>query len=155
MKHDNAFDALRLFAALLVIFGHAFRLTGEAGPSFAGAGVATTGVKIFFVISGYLVAQSFLRDSDPRRFLQRQLLRIVPGLAALVLLTAFVLGPVLTTLPASAYFTDPRSWSYLANLAFYPADTLPGLYETNIAPGEVNGSLWSLPPELSMYLLLP
>jgi peptidoglycan/LPS O-acetylase OafA/YrhL len=63
MKHDNAFDALRLFAALLVIFGHAFRLTGAAGPSFAGAGVATTGVKIFFVISGYLVAQSLLRDT--------------------------------------------------------------------------------------------
>lgn len=155
MKHDNAFDALRLFAALLVIFGHAFRLTGETGPSFAGAGVATTGVKIFFVISGYLVAQSLLRDADPRRFLQRRLLRIVPGLAAVVLLTVFVLGPALTTLSASAYFADPRSWSYLANLAFYPADALPGVYATNVAPGEVNGSLWSLPPELSMYLLLP
>src|SRR5262249_39569085 len=82
MKHENAFDALRLFAALLVIFGHAFRLTGDTGPAFAGAGVATTGVKIFFVISGYLVAQSFLRDGDPRRFLQRRALRIVPGLAA-------------------------------------------------------------------------
>ena len=155
MKHDNAFDALRLFAALLVIFGHAFRLTGEAGPMFAGAGVATTGVKIFFVVSGYLVAQSYMRDADPRRFLQRRLLRIVPGLAAVVLLTVFVLGPALSALPASVYLADPRSWLYLANLAFYPADALPGLFGANIAPGEVNGSLWSLPPEISMYLLLP
>src|SRR5215471_20356392 len=99
MKHDNAFDALRLLAALLVIFGHAFRLTGEAGLTFAGAGVATTGVKIFFVISGYLVAQSWLRDPDPRRFLQRRVLRIVPGLAAVVLITTFVLGPALTSVP--------------------------------------------------------
>jgi peptidoglycan/LPS O-acetylase OafA/YrhL len=155
MKHDNAFDALRLFAALLVIFGHAFRLTGEAGVTFAGAGVATTGVKIFFVISGYLVAQSWLRDPDPRRFLQRRLLRIVPGLAAVVLITTFVLGPALTSLPAAAYFADPRTWFYLANVAFYPADELPGVFGTNIAPAEVNGSLWSLPPEISMYLLLP
>jgi peptidoglycan/LPS O-acetylase OafA/YrhL len=155
MKHDNSFDALRLFAALLVIFGHAFRLTGEAGPSFAGTGVATTGVKIFFVISGYLVAQSFARDGDPRRFLQRRLLRIMPGLAGVVLLTVFLLGPLMSERSLAAYFGDARTWLYLGNLAFYPADALPGVFAANTAPGEINGSLWSLPPELSMYLLLP
>jgi len=155
MRHDNAFDALRLFAALLVIFGHAFRLTGDAGPAFAGANVATTGVKIFFVVSGYLVAQSWLRDPHPGRFLRRRLLRIMPGLVAVVALTAFVLGPMITNLPASAYFADQRTWLYLTNLAFYPADELPGVFTANSAPNEVNGSLWSLAPELSMYLLLP
>jgi peptidoglycan/LPS O-acetylase OafA/YrhL len=155
MKHDNAFDALRLFAALLVIFGHAFRLTGEIGPAFAGVNVATTGVKIFFVVSGYLVAQSWLRDPHPGRFLRRRLLRIMPGLAAVVVLTAFVLGPMITNLPAPTYFADQRTWAYLANIAFYPADALPGVFAINIAPDEVNGSLWSLAPEMSMYLLLP
>jgi peptidoglycan/LPS O-acetylase OafA/YrhL len=155
MKHDNAFDALRLFAALLVIFGHAFRLTGEIGPAFAGVNVATTGVKIFFVVSGYLVAQSWLRDPHPGRFLRRRLLRIMPGLAAVVILTAFVLGPMTSGLSAPAYFADQRTWTYLANIAFYPADALPGVFAINIAPHEVNGSLWSLPPEMSMYLLLP
>jgi peptidoglycan/LPS O-acetylase OafA/YrhL len=155
MKHDNAFDALRLFAALLVIFGHAFRLTGEIGPAFAGVNVATTGVKIFFVVSGYLVAQSWLRDPHPGRFLRRRLLRIMPGLVAVVVLTAFVLGPMVADLSASTYFSDPRTWTYLANIAFYPADALPGVFAINIAPHEVNGSLWSLAPEMSMYLLLP
>jgi len=155
MKHDNAFDALRLFAALLVIFGHAFRLTGELGLAFAGVNVATTGVKIFFVVSGYLVAQSWLRDPHPGRFLRRRLLRIVPGLVAVVALTAFVLGPMVTKLPIPAYFADQRTWAYLANLVFYPADELPGVFAANIAPNEVNGSLWSLAPEMSMYLLLP
>jgi peptidoglycan/LPS O-acetylase OafA/YrhL len=155
MKHDNAFDALRLFAALLVIFGHAFRLTGEIGPAFAGVNVATTGVKIFFVVSGYLVAQSWLRDPHAGRFLRRRLLRIMPGLAAVVLLTAFVLGPMMSNLPVSAYFSDQRTWAYLANFAFHPADELPGVFAINIAPHEVNGSLWSLAPEMSMYLLLP
>lgn len=155
MKHDNAFDALRLFAALLVIFGHAFRLTGEIGPAFAGVNVATTGVKIFFVVSGYLVAASWLRDPHPGRFLRRRLLRIMPGLAAVVVLTAFVLGPMFTSLPVSNYFADQQPWVYLANIAFYPADELPGVFAANIAPHEINGSLWSLPAEMSMYLLLP
>src|SRR5689334_3389618 len=118
MKHDNAFDVLRLFAALTVIFGHAFRLTGEIGPSFAGTGVATTGVKVFFVISGYLVAQSWMRDPNPARFLRRRLLRIMPGLVAVVALTAFVLGPLVTRLPLPAYFADARTLLYLANIAF-------------------------------------
>jgi peptidoglycan/LPS O-acetylase OafA/YrhL len=155
MKHDNGFDALRLFAALLVIFGHAFRLTGEIGPAFAGINVATTGVKIFFVVSGYLVAQSWLRDPHPGRFLRRRLLRIMPGLVAVVALTVFILGPMTTNLPVSAYFVDQRTWLYLANLTFYPVDELPGVFSANIAPDEVNGSLWSLAPEMSMYLLLP
>jgi len=155
MKHDNAFDALRLFAALLVIFGHAFRLTGDIGPAFAGAGVATTGVKIFFVISGYLVAQSWMRDPNPARFLRRRLLRVMPGLVAVVALTTLVLGPLLTRLPLPAYFADARTLLYLANVAFYPADQLPGVFAANTAPNEVNGSLWSLPAEISMYLLLP
>ena len=155
MKHDNAFDTLRLVAALIVIFGHAFRLTGEVGLSFAGTTIATLGVKIFFVVSGYLVAQSWLRDPHPKRFLQRRLLRIVPGLALVVALTVFVLGPAVTNLPILGYLSDQRTWLYLANLVFYPADELPGAFAANIAPHEVNGSLWSLPPELSMYLLLP
>jgi peptidoglycan/LPS O-acetylase OafA/YrhL len=155
MKHDNGFDALRLFAALLVIFGHAFRLTGEEGTAFAFSGLATIGVKIFFVISGYLVAASWLRDPHPGRFLQRRFLRIMPGLAAVVVLTAFVFGPALTSLPLGTYFGDPRTWFYLANIAFYPADQLPGVFAANVAPDEINGSLWSLPAEISMYLLLP
>lgn len=153
MKHDNGFDTLRLFAALLVIFGHAFRLTGGEATAFSG--LATIGVKIFFVVSGYLVAASWLRDPHAGRFLQRRFLRIMPGLAAVVVATAFIFGPALTSLPLDAYFADPRTWLYLSNIAFYPADTLPGVFTANAAPNEVNGSLWSLPPEISMYLLLP
>jgi peptidoglycan/LPS O-acetylase OafA/YrhL len=101
------------------------------------------------------VAQSWLRDPHPGRFFRRRLLRIVPGLVAVVALTAFVLGPMMTNLPVPAYFADQRTWLYLTNLAFYPADELPGVFTATLAPHEVNGSLWSLAPELSMYLLLP
>src|SRR5579871_1464824 len=90
----NNFDHVRLFGALLVIYGHAYPLTGTVIPGFAANGVATIGVKIFFSISGYLVAQSWLRDPNIVRFFTRRALRIFPALIAVVLLSTFVLGPI-------------------------------------------------------------
>jgi len=52
-RRDN-FAAIRLVAAILVIFGHAFPLTGVHQPGYLANPIATLAVKIFFVISGYL-----------------------------------------------------------------------------------------------------
>ena len=154
-ERDNNFDVLRLFAALLVIYGHAYALTGAAAPAFAGNGVHTIGVKIFFSISGYLVAASWLRDPDLLRYLIRRAVRIFPALAIVVLASAFVLGPLMTTLPLRSYFADPSTAFYLKNIVLYISYHLPGVFMTNPWPVAVNGSLWSLPAEFSMYLLLP
>ena len=152
---QNNFDFLRLIGAVLVIYGHAYPLTGSVSPGFAGNGIATVGVKIFFVISGYLVALSWLRDGNLARFFFRRCLRIFPALVAVVLLTVVVLGPVLTTQPLSAYFNNPLVTFYLRNIALYINYSLPGVFEHNVYPNAVNGSLWSLPAEFFMYLLTP
>jgi peptidoglycan/LPS O-acetylase OafA/YrhL len=151
----NNFDFLRLIGALLVIYGHSYPLTGHAAPGFADNGVATIGVKIFFVISGYLVALSWLRDPDPFRFMLRRCLRIFPALSVVVILSIVVLGPLMTTLPLSAYFRNPQTLFYLTNIALYINYGLPGVFDRNIYPSAINGSLWSLPAEFLMYLLTP
>lgn len=151
----NNFDHVRLFGALLVIYGHAYPLTGATIPGFAANGVATIGVKIFFSISGYLVAQSWLRDPNVPRFLFRRALRIFPALIVVVLLSAFVMGPILTRMSLGEYFTNQHTYFYLRNIALYIVYYLPGLFETNTYPGAVNGSLWSLPSEFTMYLATP
>lgn len=153
--HANNFDFLRLIGAALVIYGHSYALTGNAPPQFDGNGVHTIGVKIFFVISGYLVAQSWLRDRNLFRFAYRRSLRIFPALVAVVVLTVVVLGPAMTTLPLAAYFSDPVLALYLRNIALYINYALPGVFLHNTYPAAVNGSLWSLPAEVSMYLLTP
>src|SRR5262249_31135441 len=144
-RHQNNFDTLRLIAAFLVVYGHSYPLTGNPQPSFAGNGVATIGVKIFFVISGYLVALSLLRDGNLVRFLIRRSLRILPVLGFVVLLTVAVLGPILTGTTLVGYFKSPLIALYLANIALYINYFLPGMFEHNIYPHAVNGSLWSLP----------
>jgi peptidoglycan/LPS O-acetylase OafA/YrhL len=157
MDHSrmNNFDQVRLFGAILVIYGHAFALTGVPVPGFAVNAVSTIGVKIFFSISGYLVALSWLNDPNVARFMMRRLLRLMPALIMVVLLSAFVMGPIVTRLSLAEYFGNPQTYFYLKNIALFINYYLPGVFETNIYPGAVNGSLWSLPAEFAMYLLTP
>jgi peptidoglycan/LPS O-acetylase OafA/YrhL len=108
----------------------------------------------FFAISGYLVAASFVRRGLLDYTISR-ILRIYPALIVCVLLTVFVLGPWLTSLDTAAYFDHPRTWTYLWNMTsvFGMEFKLPGLFDGH-ARDAANGSLWTLPVEVSCYILL-
>ena len=151
----NSFDLLRLAAALLVVVGHAYPLAGQASPAVAGNSIQALGVKIFFVISGYLIMGSWQRDPSLLRFAWRRALRILPGLAGVTVACALGLGLMVTELPWRAYLANARVWSYFSNLAFYPQYDLPAVFAHNVYPAAVNGSLWSLPAEMAMYVIGP
>lgn len=154
-QHGDNFAAVRLIAAVLVLFGHSFPLTGGHGPGYLGSPVSTLAVKVFFVISGYLISESWVRDPNVVRYLLRRSLRIFPALIILCLITVLLVGPTLTTLPVSAYFANLGTWSYFWNVVLLPNYSLPGLFGSNIYPNAVNGSLWTLPVEFLMYLIMP
>jgi peptidoglycan/LPS O-acetylase OafA/YrhL len=154
-NHHNNLTALRWFAACLVLYGHAFVFLGLPEPLFLQwVPLGPLGVYIFFAISGYLVAQSWGRDPQVFRFLAKRALRIFPGLVVCTLLSAVVLGPLLTTLDASTYWRNEHTRGYFTNIALYMTYHLPGVFAQNKLPHAVNGSLWSLPVEFFMYLLL-
>lgn len=156
MIRVNNFDVLRLLAALLVVYGHAFPLTGLDSKTFSGNFIQSIGVKIFFVISGYLIVGSWLRDPSVVRYVQRRALRIMPGLVAVVVVSAACIGLLVTTLPAKEYLLNSRTWSYvISNILLKPQYDLPGVFLANPYPVAVNGSLWSLPAEVAMYVLAP
>lgn len=155
MSHHNNLTALRWLAAGLVLYGHSFVFLGLPEPRFMGwVSLGPLGVYIFFAISGFLVAQSWGSDPHPVRFLLRRILRIFPGLIVCTVLSVFVLGPFLTSLPLSNYFFHIHTREYFTNIALYITYYLPGVFETNRIANAVNGSLWSLPVEFSMYLVL-
>ena len=92
---------MRLVAALLVVVSHTFPLAGQAPFRILGVeDLGALGVSIFFVISGFLVTGSYLRD--PKTYLFKRLLRIEPGLIAPLVVTVLLLG-IVTTAPAAAY----------------------------------------------------
>ncbi len=159
-RDDNRFDYLRLLAAWLVLFSHCYPLGGRPAnePLASTLGIDTlggVGVSIFFVLSGYLVAQSIERSRDLRDFARRRALRIFPALIVVCLLCVLALGPMVTTLPLAQYFTDPGTWSYLRTATGWSIKyQLPGVFADNPAGNAVNGSLWSLPDEIRCYLVL-
>lgn len=143
---------MRLIAALLVVVSHTFPLAGR--PAFRITGVedlGALGVSIFFVISGFLVTGSYLRD--PKTYLAKRLLRIEPALIASLVVTVVALG-FLTTAPAVEYW--PKAGLYVVrNALLYPATyELPGVFQTVPVAGVVNGVLWTLRLEFSFYLVL-
>lgn len=158
MTHRNNLDALRLLGAGLVMLGHGFVLTGREDqvPGLLGFEyIQTAGVAIFFSISGYLVCGSWDRSRDLRTYLGARALRIFPGLWGVVLVSAFVIGPIVTTVGLSAYFSDPTVWEYLRNLWLVIRFNLPGVFDQVPYVGTMNGSLWTLPVEFTCYLAVP
>jgi peptidoglycan/LPS O-acetylase OafA/YrhL len=151
----DSFDLLRAAGALLVLVSHSFVLTGRPEPGVPGADtLGGLGVAIFFSISGYLIALSWRRDPRPGAFLVKRSLRIFPALGVAVVLAAFLLGPVVTRLPAGTYLASPETWGYLCNIGLYIVYPLPGVFEGLPHPRSVNGSLWTLPIEFTMYLIV-
>jgi peptidoglycan/LPS O-acetylase OafA/YrhL len=156
MKQDNNFGMARLLAAMLVVYGHSFDLLrAPSGIVWLDAEISSFAVRIFFVISGYLICASWNKDPSLHRFFIKRALRIFPALIMVVLLCVFVLGPVLTTVSLGAYFGDRDLYDYLWNVALEPHFVLPGVFASNPFPNAVNGSLWTLPAEFLMYLLIP
>jgi len=151
----DGFGILRILAALMVIFSHTFPLSGLPEPVWRTGSVeisfGSAGVDIFFVISGYLVFASWLRDPIPSRFAARRVARIWPGLVVMLLLTTLLMGPLVSTLSPVRFLTDARTGPYLLGSIFLmPVWNLPGVFQANPYP-TVNGSLWTLPIEVSAY----
>ncbi|MBS0591008.1 MAG: acyltransferase [Proteobacteria bacterium] len=154
---DN-FLLLRFIAAALVIYGHAPAIVGSDAQDFFlrlgwGRYSGAIAVDLFFVISGFLVTASWQRHPHFGDFLRARALRILPAYVVCLLATALVLGPLCTTLAPASYFSQPQTWRYLwTNLHFGPhlAWRLPGVFVDH-ATQTVNGSIWTLPIEVSLY----
>lgn len=151
---DNNFTPLRLMLALLVVLGHFQAFIGIHSPDWP-FNYAAVAVECFFVVSGYLVANSFDRDPDLRRFFIKRLFRIYPLYITVVLAQTLILGSLeergfLANLGSMATYLAANA--VFANFLQYDVGTgvLTGLVDPSL-----NASLWTLKIEFAFYLLLP
>ncbi|MCM1157271.1 MAG: acyltransferase [Bacteroidales bacterium] len=158
-EYSTNVNFIKFIAAVMVIMSHAFPLSNGtlAGDWFSviSRGQCTMGgiaVDIFFFYSGLLIARSMERSLTAKRFFLNRGSRIIPPLMVTVVLSAFVLGPLVTTLPLREYFTDSGTYRYLLNGIFVLTHDLPGVFTNNIYLPTVNGSLWTLPVEVLCYV---
>lgn len=133
---DYTIEALRGWAALMVMATHyTYLLTPQAGLW----GFASTGVDLFFVLSGYVFAPYLF--GKPLRLgphLVRRFFRLYPLYLCALLLYAGL------RLPAS------NAWEHFG-VHLFMGHTLTSLSIANF----YNPAFWSLPPEVEYYLLLP
>lgn len=146
----------------MVIFSHSFPLSqgvARKDPFVIFSGNQETfggvGVGIFFIISGFLISQSYDRSRDIKIFLRSRILRIFPALALVLIITTLVFGPLTTTLSINNYFSNPSTYLYLKNIFLHPIQfNLPGVFSHNIYPQAVNGNIWTLESEFIFYLII-
>ena len=151
---DNNFSIIRLTATLFVFMGHMGEILGMQPPYLGGLPIYELGVMLLFLISGYLITQSWLSDPHPLHFAIRRFFRLWPPFAAMVLIMVFVTGPFLSELGIQGYFD---SWykTYLDNLRFYIVYAQPGVFTDLPVANATNGSLWTMPVEAALYILTP
>lgn len=152
----NGFTLIRIIAASLVILTHSYVVLGLNDGDFMErhhfVGFSKLGVDTFFVISGYLVTLSAYRQPSLFQFAMSRVIRIVPGLAVVTMLTVFLLGPLLTS--SNGYFSQADTWTYLGHmLVFSQQKNLPGVFTQNPVQA-VNASLWTLGIEGLCYIAL-
>jgi peptidoglycan/LPS O-acetylase OafA/YrhL len=93
-----------------------------------------------------------VRLANVRLFLTFRLLRICPALAVEIVLSALLLGPLVTILSFAEYVSDAKFTAYFSNVLGIIRYQLPGVFLDNPLPDVVNGQLWTIPSELYCYL---
>jgi peptidoglycan/LPS O-acetylase OafA/YrhL len=164
-NRPSGFDYMRIILALSIICSHSTYLTHDPifGKSFWESlmGPMDWGyffgpldlliVPMFFALSGFLVAGSLERSKTLVTFLGLRVFRIAPALSVEVLLSALILGPLLTTVQLKQYFTDKDFYCYFLNILGDIHFMLPGVFKSNYNT-QVNGQLWTIPAELACYI---
>jgi peptidoglycan/LPS O-acetylase OafA/YrhL len=143
-------DGVRALAFLLVFELHINHsgVWGDGNNPFISAlfSVGSTGVTLFFVLSGFLLflpyTQALLFEKgwpELKIYYLRRMLRIFPGyFFSLFILVMF----------SKPYFIQPQNWSQLI-----PFLTFTMGYHNSA--GLINGPYWTLAIEFQYYLLLP
>jgi peptidoglycan/LPS O-acetylase OafA/YrhL len=155
---DNNFQLIRLLSAAAVVLFHSYALTNHwtdeplwrVMPEF---NFGALGVGCFFVISGFLVTQSWLARRAVGPFVAARVLRIYPALIGAVMFTVALAG-VSSALDWGAFLRDPQTRDYIVHVApgWEMKYRLPGAFPANPIAHDVNGSLWTLPVELRLYI---
>ncbi|EGR1402297.1 acyltransferase family protein [Vibrio cholerae] len=158
---NNNLTLIRVVLACLVIYYHSYALTGndpdqDIVKSFVG--ITTSGglaVAMFFFISGMLVSDSYIKDLNPIRFFLSRFFRVIPALFFTLLLTVFILAPIVTNVTLKEFFSEKSNYFYIMNnLIMDTRYYLLGVFEDNHYKSVVNGSIWTLKWEVVFYFFL-
>lgn len=166
---SNNLDFIRFFLAVSVLYCHSFVLyygTEETvEPLWVASNrqmsIGTMAVNFFFIISGFLILQSWNYSNGFRDFMKKRILRIYPGFIAASLMSILVFGALGTAdwfMPYGywkIYYQNihwPSIFGHLLDLGEPP---VPWTLKYVPIAEAINGSLWTIKYEFMCYLVVP
>lgn len=153
----NNFNLLRLIFAILVLLSHSFELidgnrSREILTSiFHTISFGELAVDGFFLLSGYLIVQSWQSFPRPGQFLKKRILRIYPGFIAATIICTFIVAPIGSNIPN--YFSGFPFLNFLENTAFLRLPITLPVFSGQSYP-MVNGAMWTIFIEFECYLVV-
>jgi peptidoglycan/LPS O-acetylase OafA/YrhL len=143
------------------VISHSFELMGkrEFAVICGQVGLGDLGVTGFFGVSGYLLFSSAKRLNSKNYFIHR-FARIFPAFWVTLMFTSFILNPIINLIVTDKVSID---WSGLnGNITYVLKNFTTVIFQHQIGSSPVdiashkaiNGSLWTLAPEICCYLFL-
>lgn len=148
----NNFDLIRLVAACQVAIEHCARFLCPELLSRAPWLAFLPGVPVFFFISGFLISASWERSPNMRTYATNRVLRIFP---ALWLVFVFSVACLLVLSPQSLAQAAPTQLAVWAAAQITMGQAWNPGFLRGYGLGVLNGSLWTIPVELSFYVAIP
>lgn len=134
-------DALRGIAAVMVVLFH-YTLHRDGYDDILKLG--TTGVDLFFIISGFVIFMSLHKIESGRQFMANRFARLYPTYWTAVTFT-FILMTVVNAVYHPHLLTWQHVWRYIANLT---------MFQFYLGVPDLDSIYWTLLLEMLFYLFM-
>lgn len=144
-------DYFRIILSLLVVFQHTFELSKTPYFNFHELFGSKFAVDSFFVLSGFLVFNSFIKNPRIGSYFLKRFLRIYPAYIFSIVFFSLFLFLIFPNVAFKALFDYFLPQVFFLN---FLKPTINGVFDSNNIQ-VVNGALWTLKIEVLFYLVVP
>ena len=151
--HRNAFDVIRLLAALQVIFGHMYihYKLNDVSDIFqplltVSQYIPGRGVIIFFAVSGFLAMGSIERARSLKEYVMKKFIRIYPELIVCFIVNSIIILVFFGVRGGGTLDYLVYAFTQLTIFQFYTGEWLRGY-----GVGTPNGALWTITVIIQFY----
>lgn len=154
-QHKNNFNFLRLLFAMMVVLSHSPLLAdGDLHRDiftavFGTFSMGEFAVVGFFLLSGYLIVQSWASNPVIFRFLEKRILRIFPGFIVATMFCVFIVAPFAGTAPGFLGSIDLHR--FLLDTLLLQKPFVPTAFAGTHYPS-LNSPMWTISREFLCYL---
>lgn len=160
---NNSVSLISILFAILIILFHSYPLfygmnvIGPVSKVLRPYNIGKIVVCAFFFISGFMISKSIKKSKTINDYMKKRIKKIFPGLIAVLLITVFVIAPIVSSLQKGVFLRNPELYlKYLFdNILLYKNTvySIDTVFIDNAYPNAINGSLWSIKHTFFSYIV--